>query len=111
VTILAWHYHDDDVAGPAARVELLLRGLGKTRKLELAHYRIDEWHSNAYAAWQRMGSPPAPNRTQYNELLAASRLTQLEQAPARVQVREGFAKLEFDLPRQAVSLLVLERFR
>ena len=28
VTVMAWHYHDDDVAGPDATVTLSLDGLG-----------------------------------------------------------------------------------
>jgi xylan 1,4-beta-xylosidase len=73
----------------------------------LTHYRIDEGHSNAYALWKRMGSPIAPNAEQYAQLLAASRLTPME-SPATLRVEKGQASLRFDLPRQAVSLVVLE---
>ena len=63
VTVLAWHYHDDDVAGPDAAVTLSLEGLGlKQGKAKLQHFRIDATHSNAYTAWQRLGSPAAPTR-------------------------------------------------
>jgi xylan 1,4-beta-xylosidase len=109
LTVLAWHYHDDDVVGPDAAVELVLTGLPlKDGAARLTHYRVDERHSNAYAEWLRMGSPPAPDRPQYNRLVAASQLATLETAPASVEVRGGAATLKFSLPRQAVSLLVVE---
>ena len=69
LTILAWHYHDDDVAGPDAAVTLSLEGLGlKQGKAKLQHFRIDATHSNAYTAWQRLGSPAAPSPAQYEQL-------------------------------------------
>jgi len=83
--------------------------MGSDGAARLAHYRIDEHHSNAYAAWKQMGSPPAPNQRQYEELVAAGSLAQLEGAPQRIEIRKGTALLNFDLPRQAVSLLVFTR--
>ncbi|MEK7408098.1 MAG: beta-xylosidase, partial [Acidobacteriota bacterium] len=59
VTIMVWHYHDDDVAGPDAEVALEVAGLSETRVL-LHHYRVDRDHSNSYEAWKRMGSPQQP---------------------------------------------------
>ncbi len=108
-TVLAWHYHDDDVAGPPAAVTLALEGIGVNRgKARLQHYRIDATHSNAHTAWQRMGSPAAPTPAQYKQLEAASELTRLEGAPSSVDVADGRVSLQFVLPRQAVSLLVIE---
>lgn len=63
---------------------------------------------HAYAEWRRMGSPIAPDDRQYARLKEASRLTPLEDAPAVVPAEGGVATLRFALPRQAVSLLVLE---
>jgi xylan 1,4-beta-xylosidase len=65
---------------------------------KLTHHRIDEHHSNAYAAWKRMGSPIAPDRDQYGELETASRLVRLEE-PRMVGVAAGRWP-EFTLPRQ-----------
>jgi xylan 1,4-beta-xylosidase len=108
VSLLAWHYHDDDVPGDDAAVSLAVSGLpAALREAKLIHYRIDDGHSNAYAAWKRMGSPIAPSREQYDALEEASRLSLLEE-PKRVPVASGVARLELALPRQAVSLLVLE---
>ena len=109
VTVLAWHYHDDDVAGPAAAVTLTLDGLGLEQgTARLQHFRIDGTHSNAYTAWQRQGSPATPTAVQYAQLEGASQLTALEGAPATVAVVDGRASLPFVLPRQAVSLIVVE---
>jgi len=106
VSVMAWHYHDDDVPGPDAAVELTLAGLPEAAA-KLTHYRIDERHGNAYAAWKRMGSPIAPSRAQYDELQAASQLALLE-APRTVSVTAGTLAASFTLPRQAVSLVVIE---
>jgi xylan 1,4-beta-xylosidase len=105
---LVWHYHDDDVPGPDAGVELEVGGLAASvGEAKLAHYRIDEHHGNAYAAWKRMGSPIAPDRDQYAALAKASSLALLD-PPATVRVERGTATLRFALPRQAVSLLTIE---
>jgi xylan 1,4-beta-xylosidase len=108
VTILVWHYHDDDVAGPAADVALTLEGLeARSGQAQLRHFRIDADHSNAYTAWQRMGSLAAPTPAQYTQLEQASNLVAMK-GPPIVKVDQGRASLRFPLPRQAVSLLVIE---
>jgi xylan 1,4-beta-xylosidase len=109
VTLLAWHYHDDDITGAEAAVELTVNGLpAEAKSAKLTHYRIDDNHSNAFTAWKRMGSPAGPNPEQYKQLLAASELQSLKDAPASAAVNNGTATLVFMLPRQSVSLLVLE---
>ena len=108
LTVMAWHYHDDDLPGPEAAVALTVTGLPlASGEARLSHYRIDESHSNSFAAWKRMGSPIAPDEKQYAELEAAGKLAQME-APATVRIDGGAATLPVVLPRQAVSLIVLE---
>ncbi len=108
VCVLVWHYHDDDVPGPAAQVTLEIAGLAKPT-FKLSHYRIDHDHSNAYSAWQAMGSPQSPTKEQYAELCMAGELALLEkEKPGELAAKEGAASIEFALPRQGVSLLVLE---
>lgn len=108
VFVMVWHYHDDDVAGPAAAVELSLAGLPvAAQAARLSHYRIDGEHSNAYAEWQRLGSPVAPDEKQYARLQQASELA-LMNTPATISLTRGTAKVTFALPRQGVSLLVFE---
>jgi xylan 1,4-beta-xylosidase len=107
VSIMIWHYHDDDVAGPNANIELTVGGLKKQlRTATLTHYRIDERHSNVYAEWKRLGSPLAPDQNVYARLEDASKLALLKPAE-QVRVERGTAKIDFDLPRQGVSLIEL----
>ena len=75
--IMVWHYHDDDLRGPDAAIELSTAGLGKAKSALLTHYRIDETHSNSYAEWKRLGSPIAPNDAQYAQLEKAGKLSAL----------------------------------
>ena len=102
--VLIWHYHDDDVAGPDAAVALTLEGFGFD-KATLQHFRIDQEHSNAFAAWTKMGSPQPPTVEQYAQLEKTGRLAALE-SPKSVQAGNGRMSIAFALPRQAVSLLV-----
>jgi xylan 1,4-beta-xylosidase len=105
VTALVWHYHDDDVAGQEARVTFETTGLGAER-VRLRHYRVDGVHSNSYEAWKRMGAPQQPSTAQVRQLERAAALELLE-SPRWIDARKGTARLEFDLPRQGVSLLEL----
>ena len=108
LAVIVWHYHDDDVAGPDAAVTLALSGLPRAAaNARLTHYRIDETHGNAYAEWKRMGSPIAPNERQYQRLIEASRLTTVD-APGPLASANGKATVRFALPRQGVSLLLVE---
>jgi len=106
VSILVWHYHDDDLPGPDANVDLDLGGLPvSSRRLELSHYRIDTDHSNAFTVWKQMGSPEKPTPAQHAALRRAGQLTQLVK-PAKIPVDQGKVHVQFTLPRQGVSLLV-----
>lgn len=106
--VLVWHYHDEDVRGPDAAVELTMQGLDKScKQVRLRHYRIDGEHSNAYTAWQQMGSPKEPSAEQRKTLRKKSELS-LEEEPKTVEVSDGRSVLKFAMPRQSVSLLRLE---
>jgi xylan 1,4-beta-xylosidase len=109
--VLAWHHHDDDVPGPAAEVELLVTGLAaEDAPVLLEHFRIDRDHSNAFETWKRMGSPQHPTPEQSAELERSSDLALLG-SPGWVRPQGGKVTVRFTLPRQAVSLLVLDRGR
>jgi xylan 1,4-beta-xylosidase len=106
--VLAWHYHDDDVPGPAASAEVAVTGLSpNVGEARLTQFRIDETHGNAFTAWKKMGSPPKPTPEQYAELEKAGRLAAAGPAEA-VRVTGGKVTTRVRLPRQAVALLVLE---
>ena len=107
IAILVWHYHDDDVPGADASVNLTLDHLPlASGDIKLAHYRIDADHSNSYAAWLRMGASLPLSAKQFAELEKAGQLAELE-PPKNLRVQDGKLVLNFPLPRAAVSLLVL----
>ena len=109
LAVMVWHYHDDDQPGPDAAVTLEVAGLpAQVGEAALTHYRIDRDHGNAYDAWRRMGAPVAPTRRQYAALEQAGELTALKDTPATVPVTNGATRVVFPLPRQGVSLVVLD---
>jgi len=108
VCVLVWHYHDDDLPGPEAEVQLQLNNLPpRAGDLRVQQFRIDQDRSNAYTAWQRMGSPQQPTPEQYEQLEKTGRLTEVAD-PIVVTDEGSTVFLTFGLPRQAVSLLQLE---
>ncbi|WP_395404054.1 hypothetical protein ACHMW6_34620 [Pseudoduganella sp. UC29_106] len=106
LAILSWHYHDDDVAGPDAAVKLDLKGLGTAGSRKVTQWRVDKANANAFTAWQALGSPQSPNDKQYQALEAASAMKPA--ALPVLTVKGGAASLNFALPRQGVSLLIIE---
>jgi xylan 1,4-beta-xylosidase len=105
LAVLLWHYHDDDVPGSDAQVDLDLAGL-KWKTATVTHFRVDDTHGNAYAAWQRLGSPASIDQATWDSLRAAGKLTALQE-PRVEKLSGGKLRLSFALPRQAVSLLLL----
>lgn len=106
LSILVWNYHDADLPGPEASVQLQLAGLPATAKtITLRHYRIDDTHSNAWTAWKAMGSPQQPTAEQYKTLEAAGQLQELK--PPSTMKASDAARVSFSLPRQGISLLRL----
>ena len=99
-----WNYHYDDVPAPAAPIRLSIEGLPAGRAT-LTHYRIDEDHSNSYAAWLKMGSPQKPTPAQYAELEKASELRELTPAREVTIGADGRVAAAFDLPRKSVSFV------
>ena len=103
--VMVWHYHDDDVPGPDANVELSLTNLPIARgNAVLTEFRIDNNQSNSFAAWQRIGSPRTPTAAEYTELEKAGELTRIGTAKT-ITVTNGQANVSVSLPRQAVSLI------
>jgi xylan 1,4-beta-xylosidase len=108
LAVLVWHYHDDDLPGPDAKVDLSLDNLPFANgNAKLTQYRIDADHGNSYEAWLRMGSPLPLSEKQFSELEKAGQLAEFE-PPKDIVVKAGSVDWQFLLPRQAVSLFVLE---
>lgn len=107
LSVLAWNYHDDDLPAPDAAVGLEIAGIpANLKRVMVHHYRIDQTHSNAWTVWKQMGSPQQPTPEQYEMLEAAGQLQELG-SPRWVEVKNGVARLDFALPRNAVSLAQL----
>ncbi len=108
VAVLAWNYHDDDVAAKEASVEVNVEGLMDTDagKLEVEEFRMDASHSNAYAVWEKMGRPEKPTTEQQQQLEAAGGLQQVGTARA-VSLQGGVVSMPLSLPRQGVVLIRL----
>jgi xylan 1,4-beta-xylosidase len=107
--VLIWHFHDEDVPAPPADVAVALNNLPDSgESFLMQHFRIDDRHSNAFETWKRLGSPARPTPEQYGELERSSNLALLG-SPKWVRPANGALTLRFNLPRQAVSLVVLDR--
>ena len=105
--VLLWHYHDDDIPGPDAEIALTFSGMPTNIKIRAQQFRIDHDHSNAYTAWQEMGSPQTPTPEQYSTLEKAGQLAEMA-APELSANAAGVRTAKLKLPRQAVALLVLQ---
>lgn len=103
--IMVWNYHDDDIKGNSAIIELAMNDIDKNKVL-VHHYRIDRQFSNSFEKWKSMGKPQDVSVQQYSELEQAGQL-QLLTSPKWQEVVNGKTQLKFDLPRQAVSLIQL----
>lgn len=107
IDVLLWNYHDDDQpqAAAPAEIDLTVEGLpAGTRPVTILHYRIDRDHSNSFTAWQAMGSPQHPNAEQYADLERAGQLQMLS-PPDSARPVKGKVRVQFALPRQALSLV------
>ncbi|HWW68619.1 MAG TPA: hypothetical protein VN089_01640 [Duganella sp.] len=105
IAVMVWNYHDDDVIDAGSPVELRIAGI-PARQVTLRHFRVDNDTSNSYSAWKRMGAPAKPTPAQIAALQQASELAQLG-ATSTVKTEDGRALVKMQLPRQAVSLVVL----
>lgn len=105
--VLVWNYHDADEAVPATPVSVTVKGIpAGVRRVLVENYRIDQTHSNAYTAWQQMGSPQDPTAAQYAKLRSEEGL-QLLTSPEWVDVTDGAIHVSTQMPPESVSLLAL----
>jgi xylan 1,4-beta-xylosidase len=107
LAILIYNYHDDGVASAPAMVDLVLSQLPADGQAKLSEFRIDENHSNAHTIWEKIGSPQEPTPQQYAQLKQAGQLSILDD-PKTVQIEGGKVDIKTTLPRQAVSLVLVE---
>ncbi len=109
VQALVYHFDErnQQSVGAPVPVNLAIQGLSGTPSVQMTHYRIDQEHSNAVAAWAALGSPPNPSLSQIQAIRARSELQTLN-AKTPLAIIDGKATLAFSLPVNAVSLIVIE---
>lgn len=106
-SILMWNYHDINAPAPSTTTSLIIHGIpAGIDRVRVTQYRIDDTHSNAYTAWQQIGSPQHPDAQQQVQLQAAGHL-QLLTSPAWLDVHNGTIELTSEMPRQSVALFQL----
>ncbi|MCP5520740.1 MAG: beta-xylosidase [Verrucomicrobiales bacterium] len=109
--VLLWHYHDDDLPGPAADITLEISGMSNALEGPMVRqFRVDGEHGNAYEVWKQMGSPAVPSLEQYAELEQAALLAEIP-APEMSELGGGRWSIEMTLPRQGVTLLEIGRWQ
>ena len=106
IAILLWYYHDDDLPGPDAALNIRLSGL-RAGAHPARLWRVDGTHGNAFAAWQAEGAPPKPIPAQIARLTKAARLAPEAIGPVRA-TRDGAGIVNLRLPRQGVALLEID---
>ena len=104
-SVMLWNYHDDDVAGEVAVIDLTFKGI-PTKKVKITQYRIDNEHSNSYEVWKKMGSPANPTAAQIKELEKAGQLARYGSSKNET-VKDGQLIFSATLPRQGVGLVML----
>jgi xylan 1,4-beta-xylosidase len=105
-SVMVWNYHDkNDPSAASAPVTLIFDKIPSSKVL-LTHYRIDQDYSNAFIAWQKMGSPQQPSAEQVVALEKAGQLQTIG-SPVWKDATGGNISVQFDLPRQGVSLVKL----
>jgi xylan 1,4-beta-xylosidase len=105
ICIMVWNYHDDDIKGASSKVKLKVDGIAKA-KILLHHYRVDDQYSNSFEEWKMMGKPQNVTEEQYRILEKAGQLHTMD-SPGWLNIENDECVIEFNLPRQAVSLLRL----
>ena len=103
--VLVYHSRDKINACGEEMVTLALEGLPFQRAL-LAHYRIDETHTNPYAVWEAAGAPDRPDAETLARLRHAQEPALLDE-PKEVTLTDGRLNLGFSLPLPGISLLLL----
>jgi xylan 1,4-beta-xylosidase len=106
IDVLLWNYHDVDVAASPTKVHLAVDGL-HGGSVMASEFSMDATHSNAYAAWQQMGSPAHPTPEQVEQLQKAGSLEETVTGHS-IAAQRGKAELDLTIPRQGVMLIRLQ---
>jgi xylan 1,4-beta-xylosidase len=100
--IAVWNLVEPDQKGAPQHMRLEFRNVNAAAKVLIS--RVDEHHSNSFAAYRAMGSPKYPTQAQIEELNRESTL-----APPEVTTLRNSA-LELDLPVNGLALLEIPQW-
>ncbi len=105
LSIILTHFDESDVynKGDSVSVKLRIKKDWPSENLQMQHWRIDKTHSNAFTAFQQMGSPDYLNPIAEDQLESAMKLDKLQ--PDVTQEAASEMELELTLPVNSVSLL------
>lgn len=102
--VMVWNYQDTIAQDPKMAASVVVNGLpAGVKRVHMREWVIDDSHSNAYTAWQAMGSPAHPTAEQTAKLQAVGQLQEVGGAKS-VAVADGAVRLERTLPGESVSL-------
>ncbi|MES1223041.1 MAG: beta-xylosidase, partial [Bacteroidota bacterium] len=105
-TVMFWNYHDDDLPGNAAAIQLAIKNI-PAKKMKVLLYKIDSSNSNSYELWKKMGSPQDVSSVQYGQLEQAGKLSETIISD-KAKASSGKYNFNCSLPLQGVYLLKLE---
>jgi len=105
IAAMVWNYNDADIKSEDAIIKLHINGLPK-KKITIQHYRVDSAYSNSFEKWKAMGKPQQLTDKQFKELEKAGQLQEINM-PVNKITDKGTVELNFNLPRQGVSLIKL----
>jgi xylan 1,4-beta-xylosidase len=111
VRVLVWNAGLDQSRMPyddvlARDVTLRVQGL-PPGQVRLAHHRVDEEHSNVFAAWRDMGGAdvPWPQGDEWDRLAEADGLAEYEPESTVEVGADGVLEVSFRLPHPGISAL------
>jgi xylan 1,4-beta-xylosidase len=105
-SVMVWNYEDSEVPGDAVPVTVVIKNIA-SKTVMLEQFRIDDQHSNAYEAWEKMGSPQSVSGEQFALLEKAGQLQQEGKDRKLAVTDKGELTIPLTLPGHAVSLLRL----
>ena len=106
--LLLWYYHDDDMIGQTAKIQLKMQNLPVLNgKATLRSYLVDKTNGNAYTKWLQLGSPQMPSKKQYLEMEKSSQLVE-NKLKSDLKIKNGQLKLDVEIERQGVMLLIAD---
>jgi len=102
--VMVWNYQDTVKDDPATEARVSVEGVpAGVKQVRVREWVIDETPSNAYTAWQAMGSPAHPTEDQTARLQGVGQLQEVG-AVKTVAVSHGEVRLEGTLPGESVRL-------